>query len=187
MSHAAPPASMPLRCREEAIEAQGRLMAAMSEAHEDQVDRQKAELACQKRKRMDVKAFEASKQLDMELDIKDLKKANRHLERANQELTEDNRARKSSRKKAMVEHVRLKDLYVELAAKQDRMTAKTAKAAAGYAQVKAAHAAAIEAARSATDESSAAIAVCAALNSVYHQSSDESSDESSDDIEISSD
>ena len=135
MSHAAPPAAMPLRCREEAIEAKGRLMAAMSVAHDDQVDMRKAELACQKRRRMDVKALEASKQLDMEVQIKDLKRGERHLERANQELTDDNLARKSSRQKAHVGHVRLKDLYVKLAAKQDRMDAKSAKAAAGYVMV----------------------------------------------------
>ena len=67
MSHAAPSASVPLSCSEEACEAQGRLLAVMSEAREHQLNAHKEELARQERKRMDVKSRETSEILDLQL------------------------------------------------------------------------------------------------------------------------
>ena len=74
MSHAAPSAAVALSCSEEACEAQGRLLAVMSEAREDQLNAHKEELARQERKRMDVKSRETSEILDLQLANKDAKK-----------------------------------------------------------------------------------------------------------------
>ena len=80
MSHAPPSTSMPLSCREEACEvqaeceAQGRLLALMSEAHKHQVVVHKEELAHQKRKRMDFKKMDAWDMLDLKLELKDANK-----------------------------------------------------------------------------------------------------------------
>ena len=86
--------------------------------------------------------------------------------RTNKVLTDENRARKDTRKDDMVEHKRLINLYVERVAKGDRFTAKMAKNVTVFATVKAAHKAALEAARCAEDKFATTIAVCAATRCI---------------------
>ena len=74
MPHAAPTAAVDLSCSEEVCEAQGRLLAVMSEAREDQLNAHKEELARQERKRINVKSRETSEILDLQLANKDAKK-----------------------------------------------------------------------------------------------------------------